>query len=71
MTKKEWLVAAILTFITVCAWVIFDILHSRSSVEIPAKVKEIIEPINPEFNTSILESAPTKSLPIASASASP
>lgn len=57
-TKKEWLIAAILTFITVCAWVIFDILHTRAQVEIPAKVQEIIEPISPEFDTSILDQLP-------------
>lgn len=55
MTKKEWLVAAILTFITILSWVIFDILHTRSQVEIPAKIQEQIEPINPEFNTQILK----------------
>lgn len=56
--KKEWLIVAILTFITVCAWVIFDILHARAQVEIPPKTQEIIEPINPEFNTSVLDEAP-------------
>lgn len=56
MTKKQWMVAAILTFITVCAWVVFDILHARSSVEISPKLKEVIEPLNPEFDTSGLES---------------
>lgn len=58
MTKKEWLIAAILTFITICSWVIFDILHTRAKVEIPSKTQEIIEPINPELNTEILESSP-------------
>lgn len=58
MTKKEWLIAAILTFITICAWVIFDILHTRASVEIPPKTAEIIEPITPEFDTTVLETAP-------------
>lgn len=58
MTKKEWLIAAILTFITICAWVVFDILHARANVEIPQKVQEIIEPISPQFNTSPLESSP-------------
>lgn len=58
IVKKQWLVAAILTFITVCTWVISDILHTRAQVEIPTKVQEIIEPISPEFNTSILESKP-------------
>lgn len=56
MTKKEWLVAAVLTFITISAWVIFDILHTRASVTISPKLQEIIEPINPQFNTKNLES---------------
>lgn len=51
MTKKEWLIAAILTLITVLAWVVFDIIHARSSVEIPQNLKEVIEPINPNFDT--------------------
>lgn len=58
MNKKEWLIAAILTFLTICAWVVFDILHARATVEIPKNVQEVIEPINPEFNTSVLESVP-------------
>lgn len=55
MTRKEWLIAAILTFLTICAWVVFDILHTRAKVEIPPKIQEIIEPINPELNTQALE----------------
>ena len=51
MNKKQWLIAAILTFVTIIAWVIFDILHARAQVEISPKLQEIIEPINPEFNT--------------------
>lgn len=58
MTKKGWFIAAIFTFITICAWVVFDILHTRAQVEIPAKTKEVIEPINPEFNTKPLQSLP-------------
>lgn len=56
MTKKEWLIAAIFTFITICAWVIFDILHARSKVEIPTKLQEVIEPISPDFNTQVIDS---------------
>lgn len=55
MTKKEWLIAAILTFITILAWVTFDILHARAKIEITPKVQEIIEPINPNFNIQSLE----------------
>lgn len=58
MTKKGWLIATVLTFITICAWVVFDILHARSKVEIPAKTQEAIEPISPEFNIKILDSIP-------------
>lgn len=58
MTKKQWLVATILTFLTICAWVVFDILHTRAQVEIPSKTKELIEPINPEFDTQSLEVTP-------------
>lgn len=58
MTRKEWLFAAILTFATILAWVVFDVLHTRSQVEIPAKIQETIEPISPDFNTSVLESTP-------------
>lgn len=58
MTKKEWLIAAILTLVTIVAWVIFDILHTRAQVEISPKLQEIIEPINPNFNTKALESNP-------------
>lgn len=58
MTRKEWLIATILTFITICAWVIFDILHERASVEISPKLQEVIEPINPELNTKGLEELP-------------
>lgn len=50
MTRKEWLIAVILTFITIIAWVVFDIIHARSQVEIPQKLQEIIEPIDPNFD---------------------
>lgn len=55
MTKKQWLIAAVLTFLTVCAWVIFDILHARAQVEISPKLQEVIEPLNPDFDTSGLQ----------------
>lgn len=58
MNRKEWLIAVMITFITICAWVIFDIFYTRAQVEIPQKLQEIIEPISPDFNTAILESTP-------------
>lgn len=55
MDKKQWLIVTILLFVTIIAWVVFDILHSYSKVEIPDKVQEVIEPISPNFNTQSLE----------------
>jgi len=54
VSRKELLIAAILTFITICAWEVFNVLHARAQVEIPQKTQELIEPINPEFDTSNL-----------------
>lgn len=56
MIKKKWFVATILTFVTILAWVVFDILHTRAQVEIPSQLQELTEPINPEFDISGLES---------------
>ncbi len=58
MTKKEWLIAAILTFVTILAWVIFDIIHTRSQVQIPTQLQSIIEPISPDFNIKSIQSTP-------------
>lgn len=55
MIKKEWLIAVILTFITVCAWVIFDIIHARAQVEPSPEIKAVIDPVNPQFNLKALE----------------
>lgn len=58
MTKKEWLIAAILTFITITAWVIFDIIHARAQVQIPTQLQQVIEPISPNFNITSIQSTP-------------
>ncbi len=56
MTKKEILIISIATFVTICAWVVFDVIHARSKVEISQKTQEIIEPLSPNFDLSVLES---------------
>lgn len=58
MSRKEWLIAAILTFITICAWVISDVIHTRAQVEIPQALQQVIEPISPDFNIQSIKSAP-------------
>lgn len=50
MSSKYWLTVTILTLLTVVAWVIFDIVHTRAQVEIPPKWQEVTEPISPDFD---------------------
>lgn len=50
MTSKQFLYIIIATFITVIAWVVLDIIHSRSEVQIPTEVNQLLEPVNPQFD---------------------
>ncbi len=52
MTRKEFLIISVLTFITICAWVVFDIIHTRENTEISPKLQEVIQPIGPDFDLS-------------------
>lgn len=55
MNKKEWLIAAILTFVTICFWVGFEILHKRAETKITPELKELLEPIDTNFDLSVIE----------------
>lgn len=57
MTRQS-LIIAIATFITIVAWIIFDVLHERNQVEISPKLQEVIEPLNPDFDTEALDFLP-------------
>lgn len=56
--RKDWLIISIFTLITVIAWVVFDIIHSRSQVEIPTEIKNVLDPINPNFDTDVFKNVP-------------
>ena len=55
MFSKRSLYIVIFTFITVAAWIVFDILHAKSQVAIPAETQQLIEPIQPNFETDVLK----------------
>jgi hypothetical protein len=55
MTRKEFLIIAIATLITIIAWVSFDILHARAIVKPTPDVEDAITPIDPNFNTGVLK----------------
>ncbi len=50
MSRKELLLAVILTFITVCAWVIFEVIHASSQTKTPPQLEELLQPINPTLD---------------------
>lgn len=55
MNRKEFLLVAIVTLITIIAWVVFDIIHKSSSVSLSPNVQENIKPIDPNFNIDALK----------------
>lgn len=50
MTKKGYLLVAIVTLITIVLWVVFEVIHKRSEITIPQDVEKLTEPIDPNFN---------------------
>lgn len=52
MTGRQIFFMVLATFITILTWVIFDVIHSRSEVQPTPEVQELLEPIDPNFDTS-------------------
>lgn len=50
MNNKPFLYIIIATITTILIWVVLDIMHSQSKVQIPPEVKQLLEPINPAFD---------------------
>jgi hypothetical protein len=55
MSRKEFLIIAIATLITIICWVVFDVLHKRSAVTISPEVQTVIEPIDPNFDLEAIQ----------------
>lgn len=56
MSSKRFLYIVIATFITVLGWAVFDIIHTRSKVQTPPEVKELLTPIEPTFDQDAINS---------------
>lgn len=54
MTNKGFLYIVIATFATIMIWVVVDIIHSQAQIQIAPEVKELLEPIDPNFDTEII-----------------
>ena len=50
--RREFLIIAIATLITILAWAVLDTVHNRTETEVPQKWKDVVEPINPNFDIS-------------------
>lgn len=55
MKKNEWVIILTITFGVIMTWVIFDILHTRASVQVSSEVKQILDPVDPVFDNSVIE----------------
>ncbi len=59
MKKRYWnrdlLILSILTVITVFSWVTFEVYRALTQIEIPAVLKQQIEPLNPTVQTEIIQ----------------
>lgn len=55
MNKKEFIVILIITFLVIMVWIIAEIIHSKPSVSVDPKLKQLLDPIDPNFDTSTLE----------------
>ena len=50
MNRKEFLIIAIATLITIASWVTFDIIHKTAQIKTTPNLEELTRPINPEFD---------------------
>lgn len=55
MKKNQLIFILVVTFIVVMSWVVFDIIHTKASVPLNSQLNEAIEPINPEFDQTVLD----------------
>jgi len=54
MSNKEILFLSIFTFLTVVAWIAFDVYHSATASTITPIQQELIRPLTPSFDTEVI-----------------
>lgn len=55
MEKKEFVLVIIFTFVVVMIWIASDIYHTHSNITISPKLKQTLEPVDPNFDTATLK----------------
>lgn len=64
MKQKDLVLVAAFTFITVVAWIIFSVYHTQVTSTITPAQEQKIEPIEPMFNTSLIEQIKRERKPV-------
>jgi len=54
MSDKQTLFLSIFTFLTVLAWIAFDVYHAVVSSTISPIQQQLIKPIDPKFDTQVI-----------------
>ena len=54
MTNRQILFLSLLTFLTVLAWIGFDVYHVVTTSTIKAIDQEMIRPLDPKFDTNTI-----------------
>lgn len=54
MSQKDLLILSILTFLTVLAWIAFDVHHAATTSTITPLQKELTKPLNPTLDQEII-----------------
>lgn len=54
MSNRQILFLSIFTFLTVLAWIIFDVYHAVTSSTISPIQQELIIPLNPKFDIQVV-----------------
>lgn len=55
MDRKLFFIISIVTLITVVTWVIADVIHSTTNVEISPDIQKVIEPLSPDFDSAAIK----------------
>lgn len=49
------LILSLFSLITVVAWIVFDVYHAATTSRISQIQQELMTPLNPTFDTSVIE----------------
>lgn len=54
MSNKQSLFLSIFTFLTVLAWIVFDVYHASTISTVTPIQQELIKPLEPRFDTTTI-----------------